>query len=89
EQSTVIMQIDEVEKVTPSGLQLALSTRVLDRAGNQYGEWSNDPSLITLPNKEGMLNELATVHLALESNKIALMDILHKSVQTMAMRGGP
>ncbi|CAM4451681.1 hypothetical protein [Vibrio agarivorans] len=89
EQSTVIMQIDEVEKVTPSGLQLALATRVLDRAGNQYGEWSNDPSLITLPNKEGMLNELATVHLALESNKIALTDILHKSVQTMAMRGGP
>lgn len=89
EQATVILQVDEREKVTPSGLQLALSAKMLDRSGNQYAHWQNDPTLMTLPNKDGMLNELASVHLASEGNKRALTQALHNAVQKMAMRGGP
>ena len=89
EQATVILKVKEKKKVTPSGLQLALSAQMQDRSGNLYGEWHNDPTLMTLPNKEGMLNELASVHLAVEKNKTALTQALHGAVQKMAMRGGP
>lgn len=44
---------------------------------------------MTLPNKEGMLNELASVHLAVDQNQKMLTQALHSSVQKMAMRGGP
>ncbi|MFW8632734.1 hypothetical protein [Vibrio natriegens] len=89
ELATVILKVNETKKVTPSGLQLALSAQMQDRSGNLYGEWHNDPTLMTLPNKEGMLNELASVHLAVEKNKTALTQALHGAVQKMAMRGGP
>ncbi|MCV3264327.1 hypothetical protein OGZ01_24315 [Vibrio harveyi] len=69
EQATIILQVQEKEKVTPSGLQLELAAKLLDRAGNEYGNWHNDPTLMTLPNKEGMLNELASVHLAVDQNQ--------------------
>lgn len=88
-QASIILKITEQEKLTPSGLQLELSARVLDRAGNQYGVWQNDPRLITLPNKKGMLTELATVHLAVDQNRQNLKEQLHDSMQKMAMRGGP
>lgn len=88
-QSSVILDVKETQKVTPSGLQLDLAATVLDRAGNRYGSWHNDPTFMTLPNKAGMLNELAAVHLAVEANQIALKRQLHTSVQTMASRGGP
>ncbi len=89
EQAAVILKVSEKEKVTPSGLQLELSAKMQDRAGNLYGVWNNDPTLMTLPNKEGMLNELASVHLAVNENKTALTQALHGAVQQMAMRGGP
>lgn len=89
QQSSIILKVDEVKKVTPSGLQLELSTQFLDRAGNQYGNWHNDPSLLSLPNRDEMLNELATVHLSLDDNKTALTQLLHEAVQQMAMKGGP
>ncbi len=89
EQAAVILKVDEKEKLTPSGLQLELSAQMQDRAGNQYGVWKNDPTLMTLPNKDGMLNELASVHLAVNENQTALTQALHVAVQQMAMRGGP
>jgi hypothetical protein len=89
EQATIILQVQEKEKVTPSGLQLELAAKLLDRAGNEYGNWHNDPTLMTLPNKEGMLNELASVHLAVDQNQKMLTQALHSAVQKMAMRGGP
>ncbi|WP_117235255.1 hypothetical protein [Vibrio maerlii] len=88
-QSSLILDVKETQKVTPSGLQLELEATVLDRAGNRYGSWRNDPTLMTLPNKKGMLNELATVHLAVEDNQVALKRELQSSVQIMASRGGP
>ncbi|MBB1464567.1 hypothetical protein H5300_14725 [Vibrio sp. SG41-7] len=88
-QSSVILDVQENKKVTSSGLQLELSATVVDRAGNRYGSWHNDPTFMTLPNKAGMLNELAAVHLAVEGNQIALKRELQSSVQTMASRGGP
>ncbi|MBE3667975.1 hypothetical protein BOO24_04530 [Vibrio navarrensis] len=89
EQASIVLQVEENEKVTPSGLQLELAARLLDRAGNEYGNWHNDPTLMTLPNKEGMLNELASVHLAVEQNQKMLTQALHSAVQKIAMRGGP
>ncbi|EOU2461671.1 hypothetical protein ACNTOD_000554 [Vibrio navarrensis] len=89
EQASIVLQVQENEKVTPSGLQLELAARLLDRAGNEYGNWHNDPTLMTLPNKEGMLNELASVHLAVEQNQKMLTQALHSAVQKIAMRGGP
>ncbi|MEZ8309777.1 hypothetical protein CWO07_23450 [Vibrio splendidus] len=88
-QSSVILDVQENQKVTSFGLQLELSATVVDRAGNRYGSWHNDPTFMTLPNKVGMLNELAAVHLAVEGNQIALKRELQSSVQTMASRGGP
>ncbi|MCK8081919.1 hypothetical protein [Vibrio sp. 1CM24A] len=88
-QSSVILDVQETKKVTSSGLQLDLSAIVIDRAGNRYGSWHNDPTFMTLPNKVGMLNELAAVHLAVEGNQIALKRELQSSVQIMASRGGP
>ncbi|KAA8677168.1 hypothetical protein [Vibrio gigantis] len=89
EQSSVILNVQETPKVTSSGLQLELSATVVDRAGNRYGSWHNDPTFMTLPNKAGMLNELAAVHLAIEGNQIALKSELQASVQIMVSRGGP
>ncbi|MCK8044452.1 hypothetical protein MSG37_06115 [Shewanella sp. 1CM18E] len=87
--ASIILQVLENEKITPSGLQLELRASVVDRAGNQYGVWRNDPTFLTLPNQPDMLNELASVHLALEDNQQALKQQLHDSVHKMAMRGGP
>lgn len=42
EQASIVLQVQENEKVTPSGLQLELAARLLDRAGNEYGNWHND-----------------------------------------------
>ncbi|MGF1877254.1 hypothetical protein L4D77_18265 [Photobacterium frigidiphilum] len=88
-QSSIIIDVKETKRVTPSGLQLELIAVVHDRAGNQYGTWRNDPTFMTLPNKAGMLNQLAAVHLAVESNQQAIKFKLHDSAQKMAMRGGP
>jgi hypothetical protein len=88
-QSSIILDVQENQKVTSSGLQLELSATVVDRAGNRYGSWHNDPTFMTLPNKAGMLNELAAVHLAVEGNQVALKRELQSSVQTMVSRGGP
>ena len=87
--SSVILDVQETQKVTSSGLQLDLSATVIDRVGNRYGSWHNDPTFMTLPNKAGMLNELAAVHLAVEGNQIALKRELQSSVQIMVSRGGP
>ncbi|MEZ9853599.1 hypothetical protein AB4347_06080 [Vibrio breoganii] len=89
EQSTLIVDVHEQKKLTPSGLQLALSLKILDRAGNEYGKWHNNPSLLTLPNQEEMLNELGAVHLAMEENKEAIRRELHSSMSALLMRGGP
>ncbi|OOF08003.1 hypothetical protein BZG82_15670 [Salinivibrio sp. PR5] len=89
EQATIILKVREKKKVTPSGLQLELAAKLLDLAGNEYGNWQNDPTLMTLPKKEGMLNELASVHLAIDQNQKMLTQALHSAVQKIAMRGGP
>lgn len=88
-QASIILNVREQEKVTPSGLQLEMAASVVDRAGNQYSSWRNDPTFMTLPNKPGMLNELAAIHLAAEDNQHALKAQLHQAVQKMAMQGGP
>ncbi len=89
EQATIILDVQETQKQTPSGMQLKLLATMQDRFGNQYGQWENDPSLISLPKTKEMLNELAAVHLALESNQQKINHILHRAVQKIATRGGP
>ncbi|MGF1688937.1 hypothetical protein L4C36_20025 [Photobacterium japonica] len=88
-QSSIILDVMEKAKVTPSGLQLEITAVMRDRVGNQYATWRNDPTFMTLPNKPGMLDQLAEVHFALEDNQQAIRAQLQSAAENMAMRGGP
>lgn len=88
-QASIILDVTEKQNVTPVGLQLEMAIVMRDRAGNRYGTWRNNPTFMALPNEAGMLNELARVHLAVEDNQKAIKQLLHRSIEKMAMRGGP
>ncbi|WP_372761359.1 hypothetical protein [Pseudoalteromonas sp.] len=68
--------------------QLRLSVDVRDLAGNIYGKWQNDPSLMALPNDENVKTDLMAVHLASESQSAALHQALTGAFTKVVARGG-
>ncbi|CAH9066294.1 hypothetical protein PSEHALCIP103_03557 [Pseudoalteromonas haloplanktis] len=68
--------------------QLRLIVDVRDLAGNIYGKWQNDPSLMALPNDENVKTDLMAVHLASESQSAALHRALTVAFTKVVARGG-
>tara|TARA_B100001059_G_scaffold101484_1_gene101254 strand:+ start:3115 stop:4482 length:1368 start_codon:yes stop_codon:yes gene_type:complete len=68
--------------------QLRLIVDVRDLAGNIYGKWQNDPSLMALPNDESVKTDLMAVHLASESQSAALHRALTGAFTKVVARGG-
>ena len=68
--------------------QLSLKVDVRDLAGNIYGRWKNDASLMSLPSGEHVENDLMAVHLASESQSKALHDTLTNAFTQVVARGG-
>ena len=68
--------------------RLDLRVSVTDQAGNLYGQWRNDPSLIALPQSEQVLYDLIDVHLSLEEQQQALRQRLGDAFMRVVQEGG-
>tara|TARA_B100000700_G_scaffold176536_1_gene195173 strand:+ start:4597 stop:5991 length:1395 start_codon:yes stop_codon:yes gene_type:complete len=68
--------------------RLDLRVQVTDQAGNVYGEWQNDPALLSLPNGPNALYDLIDVHLALEPQQQALSKQLGDAFMRVVQEGG-
>ena len=68
--------------------RLDLRVAVADQAGNRYGQWRNDPSLITLPQSDAVLYDLIDVHLSLEQQQQALRQQLGDAFLRVVQEGG-
>lgn len=68
--------------------QLRLTVDVRDLAGNIYGKWHNDSSLMALPNDAHVETDLMAVHLASESQSAALHQALKGAFTKVVARGG-
>ena len=69
-------------------MQLSLSVNVRDLAGNVYGQWRNDPSLLSLPIANNVEKDLMSVHLASESQSKALHSNLRNAFAQVVSMGG-
>ena len=68
--------------------RLDLRVEVTDQAGNIYGEWQNDPTLIALPNGQDALYDLIDVHLSLDAQQKALRQQLGDAFMRVVQEGG-
>lgn len=68
--------------------RLDLRVTVNDRAGNQYGSWRNDSSLIALPSSDTVLYDLIDVHLSLEEQSKGLRKQLGDAFVRVVQEGG-
>lgn len=87
--ASIILKVDESATPSSSEVRLGLTATLLDQAGNQYGVWRNDPTLLALPNKKENLDKLAQVHLAVKGNQQAIKATLQEAAKKIAARGGP
>jgi hypothetical protein len=82
----IYAQSDVLESDNSRRLKLSLEVR--DLAGNVYGTWKNDHSLISLPAADHVEQDLMAVHLASESQSKALHGALNKAFTQVVARGG-
>lgn len=68
--------------------QLSLNVDIRDLAGNIYGRWKNDVSLMSLPSGEHVESDLMAVHLASETQSNALHSTLTNAFTQVVARGG-
>jgi len=68
--------------------RVELSIQVVDRFGNVYGDWRNDPSLVALPDSTSVLRDLIEVHLATPLQKSSLHAALEQAFLRVFQRGG-
>lgn len=74
--------------VNGNNQRLNLHVKVLDSAGNVYGSWHNEPSLMSLPNSSHVLADLITVSLADEQQKQALQQMVSSAFSKLVANGG-
>lgn len=68
--------------------RLSMQVAVEDRFGNVYGRWSNDPTLIALPDSSHVFQDLVEIHLATESQMEKFSDSLTSAFLDIFRRGG-
>ncbi|MBA6291925.1 hypothetical protein H4J58_15770 [Colwellia sp. MB3u-70] len=68
--------------------RLHLSIDVRDLSGNIYGNWKNDPSLMSLPKDPHVEQDLLAVYLASPSQSRALHLALNQAFTQVVARGG-
>jgi hypothetical protein len=68
--------------------RVELSVQVVDRFGNVYGHWRNEPSLVALPESQTVLRDLIEVHLATPQQKAELHKALEQAFLRVFQRGG-
>lgn len=68
--------------------RLNLHVKVLDSAGNVYGSWHNQPSLLSLPQSSHVLADLISVSLADPQQKQALQQMVTSAFNKLVANGG-
>lgn len=72
----------------PHNKRLALQISVSDLAGNIYGLWKNDSSLVALPNSTHVLNDLLQVTFAMPGQQESLQKALRSAFINVVEQGG-
>ncbi len=81
--------VAEPQLITKGNNQrLNLHVKVLDSAGNVYGSWHNEPSLLSLPQSSHVLADLITVSLADPQQKQALQRMVTSAFNKLVANGG-
>lgn len=84
------LQIIAKHKLTGSAdsKRLSLSVEVRDLAGNVYGHWQNDPSLVALPYSSHVLDDLTRVAFEMPQQLQDLQSELSKAFVSVVSQGG-
>lgn len=71
-----------------SSKRLSLTIEVRDLAGNLYGQWRNDPSLVALPDSTHVLDDLTQVTFKMPQQLQNLQQALNKAFINVVSQGG-
>ncbi|WP_026972846.1 hypothetical protein [Aliagarivorans marinus] len=86
--STFVVAIEETIRKVQGGKQLEVRLKVIDKTGEIYAQWNNDPSLVTLPGSDDSAENLAKIHFANELNRHELNQALNTAIKNVLARGG-